>query len=338
MLTYKCECGSPLFFENSFCTSCGSPVGWCEVCRRMVALKSDGERLVCGNPSCGTELTKCLNYMEHATCNHCIPAEPGQGATLCRSCRLTEVIPDLTVDGNLDKWRRLEAAKRRLLFQMDQLGLAYDALGGAKTTLRFHFKADTPSEHVQTGHVDGVVTINLAEADPVSREQVRQQFGEPHRTLIGHLRHEVSHYLYMTMIAGRRDAEFARIFGDPHSPSYEEALQNYHASGPPADWRSRFISAYASAHPWEDFAETLGFYFDMRSVLETAEQYLPKVVPRRTRTKLKALLNAYQRVGIAVNELNRAMGLTDLVPEVVSEPVKPKLSFCNGLVQDAPRP
>lgn len=338
MLTYKCDCGGPLFFENSFCTSCGSPVGWCEACQRMVALKSDGDRLICGNPACARELTKCLNYAQHATCNRCIPAQPGQGDGLCRSCRLTEVIPDLSVGGNLDKWRRLEAAKRRLLFQMDQLGLAYDAAGGAQTTLRFHFKADTAEERVHTGHANGVVTINLAEADPVSREQVRQQFGEPHRTLIGHLRHEVSHYLYITMVAGRRDAEFARIFGDTNSPSYEQALQSYHASGPPADWSSRFISAYASAHPWEDFAETLAFYFDMRSVLETAEQYLPKVVPRRTRTKLKALLRAYQRVGIAVNELNRAMGLTDLVPEVVSEPVKPKLSFCNELVKDAPRP
>lgn len=336
MLTYKCECGGPLFFENSFCTACGSSVGWCEVCRQMVALKSNGEQLICGNPTCGTELTKCRNYTEFGACNCCLSAESAEESAWCRSCRLTEVIPDLAVAGNLDKWRRLEAAKRRLLFQLDQLGLAYDEAGGAATALRFLFKADTPAEHVHTGHADGVVTINLAEADPVSREQVRQQFQEPHRTLIGHFRHEVGHYFYMTMIAGNRDAEFARVFGDPHAPPYGEALQHYHAAGPPANWRSQFISAYASAHPWEDFAETLAFYFDMRSVLETAEQYLPKVVPRRTRTKLKALLTAYRRVGLAVNELNRAMGLTDLVPEVVSEPVKPKLAFCNDLVKGVP--
>jgi hypothetical protein len=336
MLTYECQCGGPLFFENSFCTACGLPVGWCEACRQMVSLQIEGERLVCGNLKCRTELVKCRNYSKHEACNRCIPAEFVDEAGLCRSCRLTEVIPDLTIDGNLDKWRRLEEAKRRLLFQLDQLGLVYDEAGGAETTLRFLFKADTAEEHVQTGHADGVVTINLAEADPVSREQVRQQFHEPHRTLIGHFRHEVGHYFYMTMIAGKRGDEFAGTFGDPDQPPYGEALQSYHASGPPADWSSRFISAYASAHPWEDFAETLAFYFDMRSVLETADQFFPETVLPRRRKTLDALLNSYRRLGVMLNELNRAMGLIDLVPEVVAEAVEPKLQFCHVLVAAGP--
>jgi hypothetical protein len=337
MLMFECQCGGPLYFENSFCTACGSSVGWCEACRQMVALNADGTRLICGNPKCRVELIKCRNYIEHAVCNRCVPAALVDQTGLCGSCRLTEVIPDLTAAGNLDKWRRLEEAKRRLLFQLDRLGLAYDAARGAPTTLRFHFKADTPAEPVQTGHADGVITINLAEADPVSREQVRQQFHEPHRTLIGHFRHEMGHYFYMTMIAGKRDAAFARVFGDPNQPPYGEALQQYHASGPAADWNVGFISAYASAHPWEDFAETLAFYFDMRSVLETTDQYLPKLIPRRKRKKLDSLLNGYRRVGIAVNELNRAMGLTDLVPEVVNASVQPKLAFCHDLVTAVPR-
>ena len=55
---------------------------------------------------------------------------------------------------------------------------------------------------VMTGHADGVITINLAEADDAERERRRHQMGEPYRTLLGHFRHEIGHYYWNRLIAG----------------------------------------------------------------------------------------------------------------------------------------
>ena len=38
----------------------------------------------------------------------------------------------------------------------------------------------------------------------------------------------------------------------------------------PPSWRDTFVSAYASAHPWEDFAETWAHYLHIVDTLEMA--------------------------------------------------------------------
>jgi hypothetical protein len=43
-------------------------------------------------------------------------------------------------------------------------------------------------------------------------------------------------------------------------------------------------------------------------------------------------VSAYQNLGIMVNELNRCMGIFDLVPEVIGAPVVDKLNYIHGLV------
>lgn len=333
MRTYRCICENRLFFENSVCTSCGREVAWCEVCGQIVPLLATDENPICGNAQCGARLEKCANYATYGVCNRCLAAAAPDEAKLCRSCRLTRVIPDLSVAGNLEKWADLEAAKRRLLFELDALQLPYDAAGGAVRPLSFRFEASTDEKQVNTGHADGVVTVNIDEADSVAREVARQQFQERHRTLIGHFRHEASHYVYLTLVAGSRMEEFVQHFGDPQLPPYPEALARYHQTGPPPDWRERFISAYAAAHPWEDFAETFAFYLDMRSVLATAEHHLPGFFPVDERGRLASLCQTYGRLGVIANELNRTMGLADLLPEVVPPRVLPKLHFCHALVQ-----
>lgn len=257
-------------------------------------------------------------------CDRLVPASAPAG-TLCRSCQLTAVAPDATIPQNIPRWAALERAKRRLLYDFQLNGYPYERLL-SPLPLSFRFLADTLDEHVVTGHADGVITINLAEADPVHREQARQDFGEPQRTLIGHMRHESGHFFWQREVAESCLEQFREVFGDHESPAYEEAMPRYYEQGPPADWQQRFISQYAASHPWEDFAETFAFYLDLRSVMDTLGAHVP-AFHLATHGSLAEMLGVFQRAGIVLNEVNRSLGVVDLVPEVVAPPVVEKLQF-----------
>ena len=247
---------------------------------------------------------------------------------------LNGVVPDLSVAGNHERWAKLEIAKRRLLYQLDQLKLKYaveDLPAGVKP-LRFSFQASIPESTVLTGHSDGLITINLAEADPVERERVRTQFHEPHRSLLGHMRHEIGHYYWMTLVANHWEDEFIALFGDYRQPTYAEAIDRYYQIGPAADWPARYVSGYASAHPWEDFAETWGLYLDMWAVATTTRHHLPSLIKSPEEMPVDVLVKCYQQLGVFFNEINRTMGLTDLVPEVIAPPAVEKIGFVHRLV------
>lgn len=354
MRIFSCTCGNPLYFENSRCLSCGREVGWCPVCRTLAPLvaAAAGE-VACGHPGCGARLRKCFNYLEHNVCNRSLALPPDGTAAdggLCDYCRYNETIPDLSVPGNQEKWYRLEQAKRRLLYTLDLLGLPYGKTeDGVSPGLSFDFLADTSDpqrrwrpmgtgEQVHTGHADGKITINLREADPVERERSRVAFGEAHRTLIGHFRHEIGHYYYQMLVQGRRDEAFREAFGDPHQPPYAEALERYYSLGLRPDWRGQFVTAYASAHPWEDFAEIFATFLDMTSVLDTALHLGFADAAKPDTAELEDMVARYRRLGLLANELNRAMGLSDLVPEVLASPVVAKLRWVHRLVRDSRRP
>jgi hypothetical protein len=352
--TFSCSCGNPLFFENARCLTCGNEVGWCPTCRTLAPLLSDGQGgLRCGQPGCGARLAKCLNYRDYDVCNRCVPISPGvppPDGGLCDYCRYNDTIPDLSVSGNREKWYRLEQAKRRLLYTLDLLRLPYGRTkDGVTPGLSFDFMADATGtarrwlalgvdERVYTGHADGKITINLREADPVEREKARVALAESQRTVIGHFRHEIGHYYYQMLVRGRRDAEFLEGFGDPDQPPYGPALDRYYLEGPRPDWRQQFLSAYASAHPWEDFAETFATYLDMASVLDTALHlgFADGIDP--TAAGLDDLATRYRRLGVLMNELNRALGLIDLVPEVLAPRAVDKLRFVHRLVRESRRP
>ena len=155
---------------------------------------------------------------------------------------------------------------------------------------------------------------------------------EPHRTLIGHMRHEVGHYYWMTLVEGKCEAECAAVFGDHNNPPYAEALKKYYETETAPDWQTRFVSAYATAHPWEDFAETWGFYFDMWAVLVTMHHHLPALAADPYSLTITGLARTYQQLGIFFNEVNRTMGLKDLVPEIISPEVIKKLAFIDQLI------
>lgn len=347
MRTYSCSCGNVIYFDNHQCLACGNELGFCPKCRQLTAiLPIDGEpgHFHCGHADCRAPLAKCFNYSEHHVCNRCV-ALPAAEEALCDCCRFNVTIPDLSVEGNWEKWYRLEAAKRRLFYDLGELGLPYGtAEDGIRPSLGFDFKADSVpagdvwravsrTEKVYTGHAAGRVTINIREADEVEREKLRIELGEAQRTLIGHFRHEIGHFYWDALVKGRREAEFKTVFGDHEKPTYAEALDAYYQAGPPADWAQNYISPYATMHPWEDFAETWAAYLDLVSVLDTAEHHGLDRPRDPLKTQVEDLVARYQQLGISLNEINRAMGLIDLVPEVFAPPVIQKLRYVQHLVQ-----
>jgi len=350
MTIYRCACDATLFFDNSACNSCSREVGWCPYCRAIRAVEPTGDgQYRCTSEGCGVFLRKCGNYQNEGVCNRFIDAPAPDH--FCDYCQLNSTIPDLSVEGNHQKWADIEAAKRRLLYILDELSIPYgSAAQGFTPPLSFDFKGDViptgavyrtmgDEERVYTGHDNGKITINIMEADHAEREKLRVDLGEAQRTLIGHFRHEIGHYFWDLLVHDQHLDAFRQTFGDHETPSYQDALTRHYEQGAPADWQQSFISAYATMHPWEDWAESFAFYLDMVSVLETATKIgLTGSVDWRD---FPTMLHRFGTIGIVVNEINRTMGLTDLVPTIVTPPVEAKLRMIHTVVRaaaDSPPP
>lgn len=285
------------------------------------------------------EVHYCSNS-HHGVCNWLMQSQDPSG--LCRACDLNRTIPNLSDNGSTTAWAALEDAKKRLIYALMRLSLPFDEEIDGKPALKFDFVSGA-----MTGHADGLITVNLAEADAVERERARQQFAEPYRSLLGHLRHESGHY-YWTILVDRTPHidEFRRLFGDERN-AYEDALSRYHAEGPPPDWQSRFVSAYASAHPWEDWAETWAHYLHMVDALDTAEANGIKLANEPPSAKtfdsysantFEALMERWVPLTLALNSLSRSMGHQDFYPFVIPPPAIEKMAFVHGLVQALARP
>jgi hypothetical protein len=355
MKLFQCQnCGQPVYFENTRCERCSLPLGYLPAWETMTALKeepaADGtQRQVFRALADEARYVYCANTI-HGVCNWLVPATQADG--FCAACRHNQMIPDLSQPGNLERWRILEVAKHRLFYMLLQLRLPLETKAESPAGLAFRFLADlTPSTApVLTGHADGIITINLAEADDAERERRRQQMGELYRTPLGHFRHEIGHYYWDRLIANTpRLDEFRALFGNEQT-DYGKALQDYYARGAPADWQERFISAYASAHPWEDFAETWAHYFHMIDTLETAHVFGLKVSPKLPQSPgavfdfhprdsdMGHLIDAWLALTFAVNSLNRSMGLHDLYPFVLGPLAVDKLTFVQQLIRSVAPP
>ena len=237
----------------------------CPACDELTPLDASSKKVVqCNSESCKLDFVRCQNAVDYGICNRLTEAN---GPTICGYCRLTTVLPDLSVPRNHELWKRLERAKHRVLYSLERHGFPFGGNLAPKLSFRFLANGSVP---VITGHQRGQITINLREADSVAREIARVQLGEPQRTLVGHFRHELGHYFWDRLVAGNRDIEFRKLFGDERAIVYDDARQRHYDQGPPTDWSQQFVSAYAAMHPWEDFAETFGAYHDMLSVLDTA--------------------------------------------------------------------
>ena len=383
MRAFSCQvCGQLVFFENSACLRCGAPLGFVAEDRELhtLARTDDTTAFTILGPAPDDDVAterwvRCGNAMV-AACNWLVreptiadPADPAgvvgaddgvdpehePDADLCLCCQLTRTRPNDDDVEALAAFAETEAAKRRLVFQLLDLGLpvitededpdrglAFDLLSS-----RYH--------PVTIGHADGLITLDLSESDDAHREQVRQDLGEPYRTMLGHLRHEVGHYYWQLLIEPDPAwlDRFRALFGDD-TQDYSSAIDHHYGAGdaPGAvdDWQDSYVSSYATMHPWEDWAETFAHELHILDTLQTAAAYGMKVTgpevlgqdPAEDLTAdpdldvpaapFDAVLDDWLPLTYALNGLNRSMGKGDLYPFVLAPPVIEKLAFVYELV------
>jgi hypothetical protein len=350
MKLFSCQsCGQVLYFGNTICERCGHRLGFLPDDLTLAALDADGDHWIAMERP-GSRYKFCANAA-HDVCNWLVPA--GNSDAFCVACRHNRTIPDMANAEHMLAWKKLEEAKHRLFYTLERLHLPLDVgMAGPGERLVFDFLADPQSgPKILTGHDDGVIVISLAEADDAEREARRKAMGEVYRTLLGHFRHEVGHYFWDLLVAGegRLDA-FRALFGDERV-DYAASLQKHYTDGPPASWQDAFVSAYATTHPWEDFAETWAHYLHIVDTLETAYAFGLDVTPRLdkrgdlharanfdayTENSLQRIVDTWLPVSFAVNSINEAMGQRDLYPFILSTKTVEKLSFIHDLVR-APR-
>ena len=354
MKTFHCtHCQSLVFFENVTCLTCGNSLAYVPERLSMVALRQD--------PDGAWKATKagandpayrlCVNYPK-GVCNWATPA--AEGDALCPSCRLTRTIPNLSKPDNQLARGKLESAKRRMVYTLLGLGLkpAPKAVE-PETGLAFEFLEDPTrgdASRVLTGHDNGVITVNIAEADDLQREKQRLRQHEPYRTLLGHFRHEIGHYYWDRLIAGTPHLDgFRDLFGDERA-DYQQALNKHYNDGPPANWEQAFISAYATMHPWEDWAESWAHLLHMVDALETASAAGLSLRPKRAdepsmpppadplkteHDRFDQMIDSWLPLTYILNNLSRGLGLPDSYPFVLSAPVIGKLRFIHRVVTAA---
>lgn len=355
MKLFSCgACGHTLYFDNVECTYCGYRLGFDPARLELIAfdLAANGDWQPTKATSREQRFRPCANYAEHNACNWMVPAT--ETDPFCPACRLNRTIPDLSVPGNLLLWQRLQTEKNRLVYSLLRLGLmpvskqqspehglAFDFLGDPNP----RFREDSS---VMTGHAQGLITIDIAEADDAVRERVRQDMAEPYRTILGHFRHESGHYYWDCLVRdSSKLADVRACFGDERL-DYDAALQKHYAEGPPTNWMQDYVSSYATTHPWEDWAETWAHYLHMVDTLETAWQFGLRLAPRVDQAKdlaTKASFDPYTAkdfhsitaawfpLTIALNSLNRSMGQADAYPFVLTPAIQDKLQLVHTIIR-----
>src|SRR3954463_8877011 len=166
MKLFECQhCGQPLYFENIRCESCGRNLGYLSAGETISALE-EGKRGLRALAERRGRYRYCANA-QHGVCNWLVSAEDPE--QFCAACRHNRMIPDLSVPENLANWRRIELAKHRLFYTLLRLRLPLRTkVEDPENGLAFDFLAQPPDgapEPVMTGHDNGLITINLAEAD-----------------------------------------------------------------------------------------------------------------------------------------------------------------------------
>ena len=354
---YRCRCGWQVFFRNSRCLACGTSLGYLPSRGRVYALQAGAEPgtwQIC-NDEAAIAYRPGGNLDTAAACNWLIEPDDGsKGTLLCKACRLNRTIPDLAQSRNRPLWLNIERAKRRLVSQLIGLGLPVESkvVDDPQRGLAYDFLHSVPGQpRVLTGYAGGVITINLEEADDVVRERTRVDMAEPYRTLLGHFRHEVGHYYWARLIAGSHWQDACRaVFGDERA-SYADALQARYRQGPPRHWEKRFVSAYASIHPSEDWAECWAHYLHLRDTLDTAASF--GIVARHVDAEptpfglrdlwqsnqpnaedFLAMLHRWIVITGVMNEMSRAMGQHDFYPFVLPRAAVAKLHLIHCAITE----
>ena len=346
-----------MFFENTECIHCGHLLAFLPDVSdvRSVASTTGDRRHSPLIDATARAYRLCANNIEQQVCNWAVM--DADRNRLCVSCRLTRVIPDLSVPSHRSKWCKLEQAKRRLVYTLLRLGLPFATKQeDPDAGLAFEFLDVAPalySTPAHTGHRDGVITIDVAEANDAERERRRALLHEPYRTLLGHLRHEIGHYYWDRLIRDRESlTAFRALFGDERA-DYPQSLRRHYDHGPMGNWQEHFVSAYAGSHPWEHWAETWAHYLHMTDTLEMASACGMSLRPQRAHEPSLAcvptqvgsagvpfdqLIDSWFPVTYLLNNLNRSLGLPDAYPFVLSTPVLDKLEFVHDTIATAKVP
>jgi len=299
-----------------------------------------GEDGLWRSPLSGKTFRLCENYAKYNVCNWALPSDDANA--LCRACRLTRTIPNLATPGNDRLWYKLEVAKRRLVYTIDHLRLPLESKAeDPERGLLFEFQAD-----VLTGHKQGIITVNIAEADDAERTKRRIELNEPYRTLLGHLRHESGHHYWSRLIERSDRLEAFRVlFGDERA-DYAAALRRHYDQGE-SGWQNDFVSAYAAMHPWEDFAETWAHYLHMVDALETAAACGFSIDPSRPdepsltsvpnpvddgSVPFAKMMDSWATITYVLNNLNRGLGNDDAYPFVLAPRSIEKLRFVHQTI------
>ena len=355
MQLFSCNhCHAPVFFDNFRCAGCASRLAFLPDLHMMSVLSelapddNSGAEAPAFRAPGGRSYRLCRNSHRHGACNWAV--EQDDPEPLCLACRLNDVIPNLDDPKKHEAWLQLEAAKRRLLYSLYMLRLPVEARAQKPANgLSFRFMAGEKEAQVFTGHNDGVITINVAEADDPFREKMRAELGEAYRTLLGHFRHEIGHYYWDRLIKGSAQlTTFRELFGD-ETDDYQQCLERHYRDGPPTSWADDYVSAYASMHPWEDWAETWAHYLHIFDTLETAKTYGLRVQFGNGMASGEKVVDAsevdvddFEKMArdwvpmtLALNSLNRSMGLRDLYPFVLTETALRKLRFVHEVIRAA---
>jgi hypothetical protein len=326
MKCYHCSCGNEIFFENSYCTVCNSQLGFIPDQQRLVNLNAFKTYRSCQN-------------RPRLNCNWLVPSADSN--LQCIACRLTRTIPNLGNANNLPRWAKLEATKRRAMYSLLRLKLPIpDRQAKSKQLLLFDFLEDKRTNRyskldmVFTGHANGIITINAAEADDSYRSAAQHKMQEAYRTLLGHFRHELGHFYWLHFLNQPTElAAFRELFADERK-DYQTALKYFYRHGPQSHYTKHFISAYASSHPLEDWAECWAHYLHITDTLETAAAF--GLIPTDPNSEdFSHSLTVWMRFSVMLNALNRSMGVNDPYPFVISPQVEKKLHFIANWVQSS---
>ena len=246
METFQCTCGGRLFFNNTFCINCGSEVAWCEALPQSRAHRARQRPLQLRQSEVRRRRRQVpqlrrrgrLQSRVHAS----IPAAHRRSSPIRSPASASARPAGSTTSSPTSASREITIAGPTSSSPSGSSSTSSTTSASAtrpKTSadelpLQFDFKANTPDDSVLTGHADGLITINLNEADSVERERVRKQMHEPHRSLIGHFRHEVGHYYWMTLVEGKcEDAVQRRLRRLPRPALRRRARKRTTRPAPP---------------------------------------------------------------------------------------------------------
>lgn len=350
MRLFTCDnCDQVIHFDNRLCVRCNHRLGFFASDLSMHALESRDEV----NWQLVSDPNRLVRFCANAgldICNWLVD----DGNDFCIACRHNRLVPNTDTQEGIDRWRRISQAQRHLFYSLLRWKLPHpdrqeDPQGG----LVFDFLEDAVQNDgnivpAMTGHEEGLIAIRAAEADDLTREQARAAMDEPYRTLLGHFRHETGHFIWDKLVRDRNGLDaFRAVFGDERQ-DYAAALQERYANGPAPGWQESFISAYASVHPWEDFAECFAHYLHIVDTLETARSFGIAIDPRGHEEiaaevdfnpyraqSAEQLVSAWVPLSLAINAIQRSMGQADSYPFVLSQPVVAKLEYMHQLIQAA---